>query len=297
MLRQDPALPSTPHTRSQVPGFRLTETPSLPGTPGTPLGPGLPGSPVAPSTPSEMVGHTSHGSPCPQGQQDAPLGWGVLGVAPKMPQAVPSPGDGHRGGAVPAGAAVPMAMAQRGMAQPPAGPPCRCTHLVSFRPQDAGGSLQEEGRGQGCFGETKVCPGNATPHPPAQPPAVARDRPSPKRDRQLSQTPLCAWAWSPSLLRPSSPNPEPRNPSLTPGFGSGLTVLTGVPGDPPGPGAPELPWSQRRENLSPAREKATALGTPSTLLPPGGIPAPPPPRQDLGHPAGACPAGGTASQH
>lgn len=68
MLGRDPALPSTPHARSQAPGFRLTETPSLPGTPGTPLGPGLPGSPVAPSTPSEMVGHTSHGSPCPRGQ-------------------------------------------------------------------------------------------------------------------------------------------------------------------------------------------------------------------------------------
>lgn len=208
-----------------------------------------------------------------------------------MPQAVPSPGDGHRGGAVPAGAAVPVAMAQRDMAQPPARPPCRCTHLVSFRPQDAGGSLQEEGGGQGCFRETTVCPGNATPHPPAQPPAVARDRPSPKRDRQLSQTPLRAWARSPSLLQPSSPNPEPRNPSLTPGFGSGLTVLTGVPGDPPGPGAPELPWSQRRESLSPAREKATALGTPQHPSPPGRDSWPPPrPTPSPGPPSWGLPS-------
>lgn len=68
MLREDPALPSNPRACPQAPVSGLTETPSLPGAPGAPLGPGLPGSPVAPSIPSEMVGHTSHGSPCPRGQ-------------------------------------------------------------------------------------------------------------------------------------------------------------------------------------------------------------------------------------
>lgn len=232
----------------------------------------MPGSPVAPSIPSETVGHTSHGSPCPRvtvrcsprlrgprgGPQDAPSSPEPKGWAPRWSHAgrgCHAHGTGRRGTAL-----------HRVTLHPP------CLLSAPRRRGVPAGRRQ----GMGLL-RPRIAPAAPPSTPQALPPGMAQDGPSPKRGHRLSQTPLHAWAWIPPLLRPRSPDREPRNPSLTPGFGSRLTILTGVPGDPPGPGAPELPWSQRRESLSPAREKAAALGTPMQPFPPppGGVSAHP----------------------
>lgn len=188
-----------------------------------------------------------------------------------MPQAAPSAGDGRHGGAVPVGAAVPVAMAQRDVAQPPIGPPRCCTHLVSFWPQDAGGSLQEEGRGQGASGtpETEVCPGNATQHPPI--PATSRvtgrsqpqTRPPalPTPSRRLGSDPTTAPAKQPRP-RAKKPVPDPGlwlqvhgthgRPRRSSGSRSSRAALEPETGQPqPGKGESHNPWHP--QNPSPPR--------------------------------------------
>lgn len=81
-----------------------------------------------------------------------------------------------------------------------------------------------------------------------QTPSCCGVHPSPQQGCWPSQTLLMSGLGSHSGLGPSSPNPAPRNPSVTPVWLQVQhSVLTGVPGDPPGPGAPELPWSQKSQ--------------------------------------------------
>lgn len=183
------------------PQFRLTETPSLPGAPGAPLGPGLPGGPVTLSIPSAMVGHTSHGSPCPVGTVRRSPG---LGGSLRWPPRCPEPR---------AQAPQWRCDGRRCMPVPPPDHPDAAPTLSPFGPRMPGGPCGRKA-GEG------AASGDATQHPQPLTPAMAWDGPSPSRGHQLSQPPLCAWALIPPLLQPSSPDPEPRNPSLTPGFGS-----------------------------------------------------------------------------
>lgn len=195
----------------------------------------MPGIPTAPSIPSGTAGHTSHGSPCPEGAVTQSSRLGVRGTTPAVPRG-------------------------RGMCPwPPWAtlsphPPCLLS-APGHRGDPAGGKV-----GTGPLQGGRGVPHRCHPAPLRWPPAASRDDPSPERGRRFSQSPLGSRARIPSPLRPSSPDPEPRNPALTPGFGCRLLLLTGVPGDPPGPGAPGLPWSQRWENRSSARGNTAALG-------------------------------------
>lgn len=196
MLRQDLALPSTLRTspRAQThrdpilagrsgcsPGSRLA---GQPGGTEHPLGDG--GTHLARLTLPRGTMTCSPGLGGPRGgPRDAPSSPEPRGWAPQCSRA----GRGCR--------ARGLGTARRDTAL--TAPPCCCTHLLSFRPQDTGGSLREEGRGQraSVSPETKDCPGNATRHPPI--PATSR-----------------STGWSQPQRRP----PALPNPLSAPGLGS-----------------------------------------------------------------------------
>lgn len=226
-----------------------------------------------------------------------PRAGGVLGVAPEMPQAASSAGDGRHGGAVPAGAAVAVAMAQRDVAQPPTGPPRCCTHLVSFWPQDAGGSLQEEGRGQGASGtpETEIFPGNATQHPPIPATSRVTGWSQPQMRPPALPTPSWLLGSDPTTAPAKQPRPRAKKPVPDPGLWLRVHGTHGRPRRSSGSRSSRAALEPETGQPQPGKGESHSSWRPQHPPPPRGVSCPPPAEPWATQPGLARPAAPQAS--
>lgn len=189
----------------------------------TPSLPGAPGSPRGPGWPGIPMAPSIPSGTVGHSSHGSPCPVGAVRLGGD-PRVSPRAGD------------VPVATAAILSPSPSPHPPF-VLWAPGLRADPAG-----ENWGGGCSRDPLAAESRDDPGPAA----VPKSLPAP----QLGSRPLSGQ---------EQPRPRAKKPGPDPGFGSRLSLLTGVPGDPPGPGVPGLPWSQRWGKLSSARGDSTAL--------------------------------------